>query len=355
MSSLYRYGIIGTGRPHGSEGATGFGMAHAHYPAFRATGRVDLVAIADIRDDNASLFLKRYDSEAKHYRSYPEMLATERLDLVSICTWPHLHAEMAIAAAEAGVRAIHCEKPIATTWGDCKRMKAAADANGAKLTFGHQRRHIKLFQAVRQAVRDGVIGDLVMIEAECGDLFDWGTHWLDMMFLYNEETPAEWVIGQIDSRREKRAFGAFMEEQGITHFKWRNGVRGVFVSGYEARIGAMHRLIGTDGTIEVLGERKMRLRGRGDAEWRTVEVPQGEVSDTFLSAADVVRQLDEPGYTSFLTVDNAIQHTEVIFATYESSRLRARIDLPLAYDGNALLDLLEADQIGPTRSLEQRG
>jgi hypothetical protein len=79
------------------------------------------------------------------------------------------------------------------------------------------------------------------------------------------------------------------------------------------------------------------------------------VSDTFLSAADVVRQLDEPGYTSFLTVDNAIQHTEVIFATYESSRLRARIDLPLAYDGNALLDLLEADQIGPTRSLEQRG
>src|SRR5579859_7157248 len=190
-SDHYRYGIIGTGRRHGTEGATGFGMAHAHYHGFMETGRAELVAIADIRDDNAGLFLKQYDSKARHYRSYPTMLAAEKLDLVSICTWPHLHAEMAVAAAEAGVKAIHCEKPMATTWGDCKRMKAAADANGAKLTFGHQRRHIKLFQAVRQAIRDGEIGDLVMVEAHCGDLYDWGTHWLDMMFLYNNDEPAE--------------------------------------------------------------------------------------------------------------------------------------------------------------------
>src|SRR5438552_3164585 len=38
----YRYGIIGTGRPHGSPGAPGFGMAHPHLHGFQTTGRVDL-------------------------------------------------------------------------------------------------------------------------------------------------------------------------------------------------------------------------------------------------------------------------------------------------------------------------
>jgi predicted dehydrogenase len=228
-------------------------------------------------------------------------------------------------------------------------MKAAADAHGALLSFGHQRRHLKLFQAVRQAVRDGEIGDLVMIEAQVGDMFDWGTHWLDMMFFYNEEQPAEWVIGQIDSRTEKRAFGAYMENQAVCHFKWKNGVRGILLAGYEASIGATHRLIGTEGVLEVLNERNMRLRGKGDAEWRQVEVPQGERSDHRLTALDVVRQLDEPGHRSFLNVDNAIQHTEVIFATYESSRYRGRIDLPLAPEDNALLALLEDGAIGPNR------
>ncbi len=346
----YRYGVIGTGRPWKSEGATGFGMAHMHYPSFQATGRIELVAIADIRDDNAQLFLEKYDSPAKHYRDYHEMLAQEKLDVVSVCTWPHLHADMAVAAAEAGVRVIHCEKPMATTWGDCKRMKAAADAHGAKLSFGHQRRHINLFQAVRQAARDGEIGDLVLIEAQVGDMFDWGTHWLDMMFFYNEDTPAEWVIGQIDSREERRAFGAFTENQGVCHFKWRNGVRGVMFSGYEASIGCTHRLIGTEGVLEVLSERKMRLKGKGDAAWREVEVPQGDLNETWLSARDIIRQLDEPGHMSLLSVNHAIQHTEVIFSTYESSRRRGRVDLPLTQDDSALLAMLEAGEIGPNRA-----
>src|SRR5438045_7210281 len=110
----YRYGIIGTGRENGTEGATGFGMANAHIAAFKTTEKADLVAIADIREDNARLFLDRHESGAKHYSDYHAMLEQEPLEIVSICTWPHLHAEMTIAACEAGVKAVYCEKPMAT-------------------------------------------------------------------------------------------------------------------------------------------------------------------------------------------------------------------------------------------------
>lgn len=349
MSDRYRYGIIGTGREFGTEGATGFGMAQPHFWGMRNTGRVDLVAIAEIRDDNSQLFLSKHNVQVPVYHDYHEMLRNEHLDIVSVTTWPHLHAEMTVAACEAGAKAVHCEKPMATTWGDCKRMKAAADANGTKLTFGHQRRHIRMFQAVRQTLNDGVVGDLVVIEAQVGDMFDWGTHWLDMMQFYNNESPIEWVIGQIDSRTEKRIFGAFMENQAICHFKWTNGVRGVLIAGQDASIGTTHRIIGTKGVLEVMTERKYRILGNGNAEWREIEVPQGDVHELDLAAADVVRQLDEPGYKSILSVDYAIQHTEVIFATYESSRWRGRIDFPLQAEDSALLAMVDAGLVGPDR------
>ncbi len=342
----YRYGIIGTGIPWREEGATGFGMAHIHYPSMMKNERAELVSIAELDEARFHYFQEKHGTDVTHYLSYTEMLEKENLDIVSICTWPHLHAEMVIAAANAGVKVIYCEKPMATQWGDCKRMKAVADAKGSILLFNHQRRHIQLFQEVRRAVQEGEIGELVQIEAECGNLYDWGTHWLDMMFFYNNDQPVEWVIGQINSQTKNVIFGAEMEDQSVCHFKWKNGVRGYMVTGDEGKIGAVHRLIGTEGIIEVLSERKYRILGKGVGEWKTTEVPQGDWSDFALAANEAVRVLDEPGYKPLVSSDNAIQSTEIIFATYRSSQIHGRVDLPLNYDGNGLLELMEAGTIG---------
>jgi len=346
----YRYGIIGTGRPHGSPGATGFGMAYPHMHGFQATGRVDLVAIADIREDNARLFLEKHESNARFYTDYHEMLAKEDLDLVSVCTWPHLHAEMAISAAEANVKGILCEKPMALTWGDAKRMKAAADANSVLLTFDHQRRFLEPFQTARRLADEGAIGDLVRLEAMCGDLSDWGSHWLDMLFFFNGDRPAVWVIGQIDSRVERKVFGASTENQAISHFKFENDVRGLLVTGFEADIGCALRMIGAEGVIEIHWSFPfLRVRGKGDSEMRSIETKEG-LHDHIAwdrACADLVRALDEPGHKPLLSADNAIRSTEITFATYESSRRRGRIDLPLQTEDSALLAMLADGSIGP--------
>lgn len=350
----YRYAIIGTGRPWKTEGATGFGMARPHWHGFRETERADLVAIADIREDNARLFLEQYESDAKPYADYREMLREEKPDIVSVTLWPHLHAEMTIAACETGVRAIHCEKPMATTWADAKRMKAAADANGAILTFNHQRRFLEPFQKAKRMMQEGVIGELKRIEGQTSNLYDWGTHWLDMFSYYNDDTPVEWVIGQIDSRKESVVFGAAIENQGICHFKWANGVRGLLVTGFEADWGAQNRLVGTEGVIEVgaPGDIALRVWGRGDSEWRTVETQEGLHGSVPIdrACADLVRALDEPGYTPLLSVNNALIGTEIYFAAYASSRLRARMELPLTYEGNAFHDMLASGEVGPDRN-----
>lgn len=129
-----------------------------------------MVACADIGQQNADIFAERYPG-TKTYLDYQEMLATECLDIVSVCTWPHLHAPMTITVAQSGVRAIHCEKPMATTWGDAKRMAQACVDHGVQLTIDHQRRFGEAFRKAKSLLDEGAIGDLVRLEASCGNLY----------------------------------------------------------------------------------------------------------------------------------------------------------------------------------------
>ena len=98
-----RAAIIGCGRPWNSDGSTGFGMSHKHVFALQKAG-VEVVAAADISQENLDDFGQQH-SISNLYLDYNEMLASEKFDWVSICTWPHLHAPMTIAAAQSGARA----------------------------------------------------------------------------------------------------------------------------------------------------------------------------------------------------------------------------------------------------------
>ena len=348
----YRAAVIGAGRPRTEEGATGFGMAHAHAHGYVETGVCELVAVADISRENADAFAARYGGTPRIYEDYGEMLGEERPDIVSICTWPKLHAAMVLDAVGAGARAIHCEKPMAPTWGEAKQMHRAATSKGVQLTFNHQRRFLEPFRLARELVREGVIGDLVRIEGSCPNLMDWGTHWLDMFFFYNGETPAEWVLGQIDGREENLIFGLPHESQALCQVKFKNGVRGLLFTGHDAEIGCQNRLVGTDGIIELDNEQPhIRVRGTDDAGWQPFETTEGLHGQAAIdrAIADLIQCL-ETGEEPELSSHKAIRCTEVIFATYESSRRRGRIDLPLESEDSALLSMLDAGELGFSRS-----
>src|SRR4051812_5807872 len=100
MKSL-RAGFIGTGKPRFTEGATGFAMAYEHAMGFQACAGVKLAACADISEENAAAFAAHFQVPGVH-TDYKKMLKKEKLDLVSICTWPHLHLPMVTACIRAG-------------------------------------------------------------------------------------------------------------------------------------------------------------------------------------------------------------------------------------------------------------
>jgi UDP-N-acetylglucosamine 3-dehydrogenase len=339
MSKL-RAGIVGCG-----------GRGHAHAKGYAASDDVEIVACADPVGEARWKFQEAFGCE-RTYKDFRDMLEGEMLDLVSICTWPEYHPEMVITAAGRGAKAIHCEKPMAPNWGGSKALVQTCNDHGVMIQFCHQRRFAPPFMTARKLLKDGVIGKLVRMEGACSNLYDWGTHWFDMFFYYNDDTPAEWVMGQLDAVRENSAFGVQLETSGLSWIRWNNGVEGLLATGEAALQGAANRLIGTEGIIEVGAPDSgpVRFMGHTTQGWETpelVEVSPGQ-DDTIRATLDLIDAV-QSGREPELSGRKALQATELIFASYESSRRRARIALPLSVDDSALLAMLEAGEIGYTK------
>ncbi len=342
-----RVGIIGCGRPRQQAGATGYGMAHYHVAGYKAHPRVRLVALADTDRENAEAFRALHGSE-RLYVDYHAMLANERLDMVSVCLWPHLHAPAVIAAAESGVRAIHCEKPMAPTYGEAQAMLTACERRGVQLTIDHQRRFAQPFRRARELILAGAIGTLQRLEAVCSNLFDWGTHWFDMLNFLNGDQPVEWVLGQVEGRGGTRVFGVPVEGQGLSQFSYANGVLGMLVTGVDGALGGADiRALGSLGTLEVRNEAQpLRVWAQGDADWRVVPTSGGfhGMELVKLAILDALNCL-ETGRQSELAGAKALRASELTFATYESSRRRGRVELPLTIDDSPLLEMIAGGAI----------
>ena len=263
-----------------------------------------------------------------------------------------MHREMVIAAAESGARAIHSEKPMAPTWGDAKAMVQACVDHGVTVTFCHQRRFERSFKMAKSLVREGAIGQLIRVEGACPNLLDWGTHWFDMFFFYNDDAPAEVGAGADRRFRKSAKYSAWRWKlPGFRGCSWRNGLEGLLATG-DAALKRRSRtgLIGTDGIIEVIGGRDrppIRIM-RSGSDWEVPDLPGPQVNPTVLSVLDLIDCV-KTGREPVLSGRKALQATELIFATYESSRRRGRVDLPLDVEDSALLTMLDEGTIGGER------
>lgn len=335
METTFKAGIIGCG-----------GRGRSHARGYAASPDVEIVACADSVEDARNALAEQFDVP-NTYENYQEMLDTESLDFVSVCTWIALHKDMVIAAANSGIKAIHCEKPMAPTWGDAKALYQACVDNDVVITFCHQRRFGAQFIKAKRLANEGAIGELRRLEAACPNLLDWGTHWFDMFFFYNNDEPIDWVIGQIDVADERTVFGTQVETSGISWLRWKNGVEGLLATGGTGLSGFANRLIGTEGIIDVGGGGAPIRILREGSEWEQPELSglAPERDATTLSVLDLVHCI-KTGREPELSGRKALQATELIFATYESSRRRAKIHLPLTTEDSALLTMVANGEIG---------
>jgi predicted dehydrogenase len=148
MSGTLRVGVVGAGM-----------IAGCHVRAYTATPGVEVVAVADPRPAKAEQLAGTVGAAA--LTDVEEVLARD-VDIVSVCTPPHTHADLAVRAVEAG-RHVLCEKPLAASLADCRRIVAAAAGTDKVVMVGQVSRFEPDHRAAKDLVDGGYVGDVAMM------------------------------------------------------------------------------------------------------------------------------------------------------------------------------------------------
>jgi predicted dehydrogenase len=116
---------------------------------------VEIVAVCDVDLDRAKTQAQAWS--AKPYKDYQELLERESLDLLTICTMPDTHRDIAVSAFQSGCHVL-CEKPFALTADDAHEMVVAAHRAKRLLTVGFNMRYTAAAQSVAEFVRSPEFG-----------------------------------------------------------------------------------------------------------------------------------------------------------------------------------------------------
>jgi predicted dehydrogenase len=185
------------------------------------------------------------------------------VDLVIIATPPNTHARLALQMMQAGKHVV-CEKPLALNRGQTAAMAEAAQRQGVLLSCHQNRRWDVDYLAIKQALAEGLIGDLFHAETFVGGFshpcgywhshapvsggtaYDWGGHYIDwLVSLF--KGPVEAVIGS----RHKRVWHDISNaDQERIQIRFTGGREAEFIhSDIAAARKPKWYLLGTQGAI----------------------------------------------------------------------------------------------------------
>lgn len=358
MTVRYRAAIIGCGR-----------IARAHANGYSGMEGCELVSCSDIFPEAAAKLAEEYKIP-RVYTDYREMLAETRPDLVSICTYHHLHYELTVGAAAYKPKAIYCEKPMAMHVSEADEMIRVCRDNGVLLLIGHQRRYGPQYRKAKELLDSGEIGELVHMECyghPWSSLFVDGTHSIDLLRYYNNDLPVDWVMGQVDVKSGSHRFGHPNEGASLAMLYFSNGVRAVLTTGgfspsqapFPAKDGVAlgaevpphgyHKIIlhGTRGRLEidgddiVQGDTILRIHRGAEVEPIAVDLKKREAFQSAL--ADVLASL-ETGKPHLLHAESGRATLAVISAIFQSSKERTLVYLHQVQGANPLYELITDQQ-----------
>lgn len=210
-----KVGIVGAGNI----------FARGYLPALRHLDSVSVTGICDIDPQRAEDAAAEFEG-ARTSLTHEDLLASGDFDAVFVLTPAHTHAAIAIAALEAGAHVL-CEKPMAPSVAEARRMAEAAARTGRRLMVGHTRRFDERWTAINEQLRSGRIGEPVYLfrsehayngaPADAwqwqetlggGALWDVGIHLADLAQWYFGASPRTAFTKLLHARSESVSGGA---------------------------------------------------------------------------------------------------------------------------------------------------
>ena len=310
----YRVGIIGSGR-----------IAKAHAQGYQGVDEVEMVAAADPVQNVLDNFGQQFGIENR-YLDAREMLDQEDLDIISVATWHKLHAPMTIAACAQQVKAVLCEKPMATSLSECHEMITVAQRNNVKVAIAHQRRFNSAWTDARQLIAEGAIGEPKQIVCRGGQgLLNACSHLFDMMRYVLSDPRAEWVIGNVERKTERYERETPIEDRSAGIIGFEGGCIGMLlqeIAGPNYQGGIIY---GSDGIID-LTEQRARLLNNKATDWE--DRPSDGSNQHVAQARELVDWIEDRTVHRG-QAEHGMAAVEIIMAIYESARMHEVVQMPV--------------------------
>lgn len=204
-------GVIGAGS-----------ISEYHLGPYANNPETAIYAICDLNEERAKLKAEKY-GVVKIYTDYRDLLADPAVDAVSICTWNNSHAEISIAAVEAGKHVL-VEKPLCKTVEEAERVEQAVKKSGKVLQVGFVRRYASNTQILNRFLQAGELGEIYYAKATClrrlgnpggwfsdiersggGPLIDLGVHIIDLCWYLMGKPKVKSVSGNVYNKLGNRS------------------------------------------------------------------------------------------------------------------------------------------------------
>ena len=253
----------------------------SHATSLALMPQFEVVGVCDLVPELLEKFEQRWGRQwpnASPYEDYKEMISKENLDVLSVVTSDHRHTSITVDGANAGIKGIFVEKPLATSLEDADSMIDACEQNGVALSVDHTRRWNPLYHKVRDTILSGTIGQLGTIVATQGGkramLFRNGTHMIDLICFFANSEP-EQAFCLLEKGFEEwdryRGDGGKLPENdpgASAMVKFQNGVRAFYCGTKNTYQMFSIQLSGTEGQIYVNDESAHLVTGGPDKSER---------------------------------------------------------------------------------------
>ena len=347
-----RVGVIGCGRI----------AQDVHIPAYIENPKSRLVAICDTNKDRLEKVAEKY-RVTNCFRDYLELLESNLLDAVSICTPTATHSKIAIDAAKHGIH-ILCEKPLASNLDEGEKIAKAVYEGKIKFMVGFNCRFLPNHVMAKRLLEDGKIGKPIHIRGEVvtlgpyriaideksysyeaektsGVFFDLGSHLADLFI---------WMMGQ-----PKEVYAAFstsrknigVDDSASALIKFQSNVLGsitvawVNLPDYQSTADSrMIEIIGAEGKIDseffgpsifFYSQNSIASKIRGKIKITPVQF-NPKVADEALKWSykkeidcfleSVIKDRMPP-----ITIRDAMNTLRLVVSAYDSARLKSAVSL----------------------------
>jgi predicted dehydrogenase len=319
------WGVLGCGDITDKRGA----------PAIAAQAQSRLVSFQSRTAGRAEDFARRHGAP-RWTADRAELLADPEVTAVYVATEHHRHCEDVVAAAEAGKHVL-CEKPMANTLPDCRRMIDACRQADVALQVAYYRRYYPKLVRMKELLDSGAIGEPVTAHIHLagrlsrdsitpanwrlradlsggGNLVDTGSHRLDLLC---------WLLGepeQVAAFVECREMPIEAPDMETLLIRMVSGVHAVTRHGFRTGSRDELEITGTAGTLSATPVDGPQLALRAGSREENWELPRHE-NVHFPLFDDFARRVSR-GEAPLYTGEDGMQASRIIEAAYESARTR---------------------------------